>query len=172
MIKLINYIRSEARAGNALDVSKVSAFQDEQYLKPVLEDDALLYSLHDIIGEKFDYEEDGTLDALSASHDERKAPDDDRVLELERKLWRAQQEIEARRRELEAMKLHFGTFDIHESEHREFPNGTEYCKATVGADRGTVVLGNTDSSYFASYSSHGHYRVSHMKTYSDQDRDT
>ena len=172
MIKLVNYIRSEAMAGNAPDVSKIAAFQDEHYLKPVLADDALLYSLHDVIGENFDYEEDGTSDALSASQHERKAPADDRVLELEGKLRRAQQEIEARRRELEAMKLRFGAFDSHEPEQREIPNGNGFCGVGIGADRNTVVLGNTDSSYFASYSSHGHYLTSHMKTSSDQDRNT
>ena len=170
MIKLINYIRSEAAAGKAPDVSKVSNFQDEQYLKPVLEDDALLYSLHDIIGEKFGYEEDEATEKLSDSHHERNAADGDRVLELEGKLRRAQQEIEARRKELEAMKLRFGAFDGQGSEQRELPYGNEHCK--VDADRNMVVWGNTDSSYFASYSSHGHYCISHMRTLSDQNRDT
>jgi protein arginine N-methyltransferase 3 len=44
-IKLINYIRSEVKAGNLEpDVSSASKFDDNKYLKLVLEDDALLYS--------------------------------------------------------------------------------------------------------------------------------
>lgn len=48
-IKLVNYIRSQVKAGNQNpDVSSKDKFADELYLKPVLEDDALLYSLDDI----------------------------------------------------------------------------------------------------------------------------
>ena len=47
-IKLINYIRSEAKTGNTrLEISDKSAFEDDKYLRPVLEDDAVLYSLED-----------------------------------------------------------------------------------------------------------------------------
>jgi len=49
LIKLVNYIRSQVKAGNtAPDVSSTDKFDDEAYMKPVLEDDALLYSLGDI----------------------------------------------------------------------------------------------------------------------------
>ncbi|KAE8145925.1 S-adenosyl-L-methionine-dependent methyltransferase [Aspergillus avenaceus] len=48
-IKLVNYIRTQVKNGNTSpDVSSKSNFEDEIYLKPVLEDDALLYSLDDI----------------------------------------------------------------------------------------------------------------------------
>ncbi|EFQ97858.1 HNRNP arginine N-methyltransferase [Nannizzia gypsea CBS 118893] len=48
-IRLVNYIRSEVKNGNTKpDVSSAALFEDEKYLKPVLEDDALLYSLDDI----------------------------------------------------------------------------------------------------------------------------
>ncbi|KAE8348631.1 S-adenosyl-L-methionine-dependent methyltransferase [Aspergillus coremiiformis] len=48
-IKLVNYIRTQVKAGNlSPNVSSKSNFEDEIYLKPVLEDDALLYSLDDI----------------------------------------------------------------------------------------------------------------------------
>ncbi|KAL4980698.1 S-adenosyl-L-methionine-dependent methyltransferase [Aspergillus desertorum] len=48
-IKLVNYIRSSVKNGCMTpDVSSKDKFQDEIYLKPVLEDDALLYSLDDI----------------------------------------------------------------------------------------------------------------------------
>lgn len=48
-MKLVNYIRSEVKKGNrSPDVSSKSLFEDDIYLKPVLEDDALLYSLEDL----------------------------------------------------------------------------------------------------------------------------
>jgi type I protein arginine methyltransferase len=48
-IKLVNYIRSEVKRGNTkFDISSKSIFDDEKFLKPVLEDDALLYSLDDL----------------------------------------------------------------------------------------------------------------------------
>jgi protein arginine N-methyltransferase 3 len=48
-IKLVNYVRSEIQAGHQLptDISK-DLFDDEKFLKPVLEDDALLFSLDDL----------------------------------------------------------------------------------------------------------------------------
>lgn len=49
MIKLVNYVRSEVGAGNTHPtVSSKSVFDDDKYLKPALEDDALLYSLDDV----------------------------------------------------------------------------------------------------------------------------
>ncbi|OAP59212.1 hypothetical protein AYL99_06510 [Fonsecaea erecta] len=52
LVRLVNYIRSEVKAGNSLpDVSSKALFDDEKYLKPVLEDDALLYSLDDVFEE-------------------------------------------------------------------------------------------------------------------------
>lgn len=61
-IKLVNYIRSEVSAGNRQpDVSSASLFQDEKYLKPFMEDDALLYNIDEISGEQ----EDGEPDAAA-----------------------------------------------------------------------------------------------------------
>ncbi|EXJ87857.1 protein arginine N-methyltransferase 3 [Capronia coronata CBS 617.96] len=49
LIKLVNYIRSEVQAGKTHpDVSSKAIFEDDKYLKPVLENDSLLYSLDDI----------------------------------------------------------------------------------------------------------------------------
>lgn len=48
-MKLINYIRSEVKAGNTrANWSNSDAFEDDKYLKPALEDDAVLYSLDDV----------------------------------------------------------------------------------------------------------------------------
>jgi type I protein arginine methyltransferase len=50
VIKFINYIRSEVSKGNLKpDVSSSTLFQAHKYLEPVLEDDALLYSIGDFL---------------------------------------------------------------------------------------------------------------------------
>ncbi len=48
-IKLVNFIRSQVHNGNKVsqDIS-LKDIEDEKYLKPVLEDDALLFSLDDL----------------------------------------------------------------------------------------------------------------------------
>ena len=51
-MKLVNYIRGEVRKGNkSPNVSSKSAFESDQFLQPVLKDDAVLYSLEDAIGD-------------------------------------------------------------------------------------------------------------------------
>lgn len=53
LIKLINYVRSEVKNGNAApDTTSKSLFDDDKYLKPVLEDDALLFSLDDVFDDE------------------------------------------------------------------------------------------------------------------------
>lgn len=48
-IKLVNYIRSEVKSGNRKpDLSTKQLFENERFLRPTLEDDALLYSLEDL----------------------------------------------------------------------------------------------------------------------------
>jgi protein arginine N-methyltransferase 3 len=60
-IKLVNYVRSEVKNGNnSPDVSSKSKFEDDAYLKPVLEDDALLYSLDDLAEEQGETSAPGT----------------------------------------------------------------------------------------------------------------
>jgi type I protein arginine methyltransferase len=52
LIRLVNYIRLEIKSGNLKpDVSSKALFEDDKYLKPVLEDDAVLFSLDDALGE-------------------------------------------------------------------------------------------------------------------------
>ena len=51
-IKAVNYIRTQVKSGTtAIAIQSSSVFEDDCYLQPVLEDDALLYSLGDIIEE-------------------------------------------------------------------------------------------------------------------------
>jgi type I protein arginine methyltransferase len=49
-VKLVNYIRSEVKAGNHKpNVSSKDKFSDDKYLQPVLEDDALLFTIDEIL---------------------------------------------------------------------------------------------------------------------------
>lgn len=82
-IRLVNYIRSQVKAGNLKpDVSSAALFEDELYMMPVLEDDALLYSLDDISGEK---QSDSSVAAEGKGQET-----DKRVLELQEELERLQ----------------------------------------------------------------------------------
>ena len=59
-IKFVNYIRSEVKKGNPQpDISSRELFEDEKYLQPVLEDDALLFSLDDLLSAT-DHADDST----------------------------------------------------------------------------------------------------------------
>ena len=49
LVRLVNYVRLEVQSGKKpTTISSKSLFEDEKYLKPALEDDAVLYSLDDI----------------------------------------------------------------------------------------------------------------------------
>ncbi|KAK0103554.1 hypothetical protein ONS95_005571 [Cadophora gregata] len=88
-IRLVNYIRSQVHGGHKVSqaVSKAE-FEDDKFLKPVLEDDALLFSLDEL--------PEVTEDVQSANADNGKAVSADsgplaaRVIELEEDLRRMQ----------------------------------------------------------------------------------
>jgi type I protein arginine methyltransferase len=49
LIKLVNYVRSEVKTGNKNpDIASVAFLEGDTYLRPVLEGDALLFSLDDL----------------------------------------------------------------------------------------------------------------------------
>lgn len=75
-IKLVNYVRSEVKAGNMTPAVSKAKIEDDAYLKPVLEDDALLYSLEDVLEEETPGDETGR-----------------RVLELQEDLERLQNQF-------------------------------------------------------------------------------
>lgn len=65
LVKLVNYVRSEVGAGRRQpDVSSKAAFDDEKYMKPVLEDDALLFSLDDVFDEDTGAGPEGEVEQL------------------------------------------------------------------------------------------------------------
>ena len=162
MVKMINYVRSEVKTGNIPDLSINVAFQDEKYLKPVLEDDAVLYNLHDIIDEGFDEDKGTPSNGCNDTDDQGSGQYECRIKELEDKLLHTQQELDARRRELEAIRAQFGTSQYEEStDHVNPSNPTAYDEqlpelmAGTGTIRNGVKIAKNDTSYFDSYSNYG-----------------
>lgn len=132
-IKLVNYVRSEVKAGNkAPDVSSKSKFEDDAYLKPALEDDALLYSLDDIA------EEQGQ-DAAPGSDAER------RIFELQEDLERLQTQFSEYR-----LAVQKSMEDQLTKEDEKLEPGASVKKGPA-KDR----IQEADADYFTSYSYNG-----------------
>ncbi|KAL4908020.1 hypothetical protein BDW74DRAFT_148443 [Aspergillus multicolor] len=128
-IKLVNYIRTSVKDGNmSPDVSTKDKFQDEVYLKPVLEDDALLYSLDDI--------EDDESGNAGESQAERQ------VVELQG--------------ELERLQLQFSEYRLAVQKSLEEQLAKEDEKpSSQAAGRAATKAEEVDSDYFTSYSYNG-----------------
>ena len=179
MVKMINFIRAEGRAVGRWppDLSSRDAFQSEHWLMPQLEDDALLYSLHDIIGEDLEDEMSGvtfSVGQIEVAQPQRRGynlssdprPDNPRyrIAEMERRVRSAERDLEQHRQLLASdMRLHSqlnggliweeATLDVRNS-----------AQQNLAFNRDMVPNGNTfrlnedgDLSYFASYSGHGRF---------------
>lgn len=84
-MQLVNYIRAAVKAGDSKpDVSSEANFKQEKYLKPVLENDALLYCLDDVLGED-----------LPLSTSQETGSPNDRAADLEVQLQRLQADFES-----------------------------------------------------------------------------
>lgn len=131
-IKLVNYIRLSVKDGNtAPDVSSKEKFQDEAYLKPVLEDDALLYSLDDI--------EDEESEEAGGTQAERQ------VVELQE--------------ELERLQIQFSEYRlaVQKSLDDQLTREDDKLPSTSGpaATRASNKAEEIDSDYFSSYAYNG-----------------
>lgn len=129
-IKLINYIRTQVKAGNTNpDVSSKKKFDDDAYMKPALEDDALLYSLDDI--------EDDEAEAAGGSDAER------RVIELQE--------------DLERLQSQFSEYRLAVQQSMEEQLSQEDSKLTSSGPSAKAVdkIEEADSDYFSSYSYNG-----------------
>lgn len=105
-IKLVNYIRQEARHGRGLsiDVSAKTAFQDDHFLLPVLADDPLLYSLEDVIDSDLNFDQQST--APDISHQETNLSHTDASMSnLHLRVLRAQEELRAAESALSEMEI-------------------------------------------------------------------
>ena len=94
LVKLVNYVRSEVRNEGQLfqlAIDDASEFQDDRYLIPVLEDDALLYSLEDVLSpDNLSGQASEQLNSIGTTEKEPV----NRVLELEEQLRQLQQQFE------------------------------------------------------------------------------
>ncbi|KAL4879697.1 S-adenosyl-L-methionine-dependent methyltransferase [Aspergillus karnatakaensis] len=130
-IKLVNYVRSQVKEGNLTpDVSSKDKFQDEVYLKPVLEDDALLYSLDDI--------EDEESGEAGGSQAERQ------VIELQEQLERLQIQFSEYRSAVQK--------SLEEQLTKE---DDKLGSSGQSATRATSKTEEIDSDYFSSYAYNG-----------------
>lgn len=132
-IKLVNYIRSSVKNGNMTpDLSSKDKFQSEIYLKPVLEDDALLYSLDDI-------EDEESGEAVGETQAERQ------VVELQE--------------ELERLRIQFSEYRlaVQKSLEEQLTKEDEKLPLTPGqpAGRTSTKAEEVDSDYFTSYAYNG-----------------
>lgn len=128
-IKLVNYVRSEVKAGNKTpDVSSKAKFADDAFMKPVLEDDALLYSLDDIA-------EDQDAETTPGNEAER------RVIELQEDLERLQTQFSEYR-----LAVQKSLADQLNKEDEKLEPGASVKRSP--ADK----IGEADEDYFTSYS--------------------
>ncbi|KAJ5721798.1 uncharacterized protein N7483_009732 [Penicillium malachiteum] len=131
-IKLVNYVRSEVKAGNRTpDVSSKSKFEDDLYLKPVLEDDALLYSLDDIAEEEGEETVPGT--------------------EAERRVQELQEDLERLQNQFSEYRL-----AVQKSMEDQLNKEDESLGASAPAGKASGSKAQeVDEDYFASYAYNG-----------------
>ena len=130
-------MRAEASAGNALPkVWTTALFEDEQYLKPTMEDDAVLYSLDDI--------DEAAFDTSSAPND-----GEQEVQELRERLAQLQIQFAAYREEVQvSFQKHVNKMkDTPASQPNDAPdpNGATTKETTTSAQE------DQDTGYFHSY---------------------
>ncbi|KAI9714933.1 MAG: hypothetical protein M1812_006246 [Candelaria pacifica] len=90
-VKLVNYIRAEVKAGNAIPtVLSKQSFEDDKYLQPVLEDDALLFNLDEILGGHANQVDEGTGQRENHTNISTDDGTIERVNELKEELQRLQ----------------------------------------------------------------------------------
>ncbi|KAH0832527.1 hypothetical protein AYO21_10659 [Fonsecaea monophora] len=131
LVRLVNYIRTEVKAGHTRpDVSSKALFDDEKYLKPVLEDDALLYSLDDV------FEEDVSGAPLSE------------VEQLREQLETLQSQFSAYREQVQNAMLD----RIEQSAPPQESSASLVDAAAQAKDRGSNNAEQFDKAYFQSYS--------------------
>ena len=177
MIKMVNFVRAEGRVVGRWppDLSSKDVFQSEHWLMPQIEDDALLYSLHDIIGEDLEDETSGVTFGVGQIEVDRspqraytlsKDPTTDasmhRISEIEQRVATAPKDLNGHKQALAGdMQLHGQlddnlTWEETTLEARISPNKIQDSDTEMGISGNTsTVNGDTDSSYFASYSGHG-----------------
>lgn len=141
-VKLVNYIRSEVKSGTTkLQIASPGIFAEDRYLQPVLEDDAVLYSIDDLTTQA-----ESDLIDIEASRQVQSPGDDGnarlaRIAELEEKL-----------RDLTA---EYGSYRVQVQETLERRWGDEGPSNSQNPVTASVAEKDVDHSYFDSYSYNG-----------------
>ena len=147
MIKLINYVRAQVNQGlHRPDLSRENFLQGDEYLKPVMEDDALLYSIDDI----FD---------LSGQEKEVKTLAD-RLAEASMTLEEAQEVIRENQRMRDQLVYYRSALQRTFLEKMELQERSSNPRSDRSMDNDANVAPaaetvNDDSHYFSSYAYHG-----------------
>jgi type I protein arginine methyltransferase len=140
LIKLVNYIRSNVKAGNLNpDVSSKALFEADKYLQPVLEDDALLYTIEDALEPE-----------VQSNHASPTATLEAEVASLRAQLTELQSQFSAYRTDVQRtmmanLKLTDGDIDEQPSTSQVPPS------ASNPHDTSLRRLAGTDDGYFSSY---------------------
>ena len=142
LIKLINYVRSEVKAGNKNpDITSAAFLEGDTYLRPVLEGDALLFSLDDLP------DDHGSGDKASQSDGSLA-----RIAQLEE--------------ELQRLRLEYADYKLGVMfSSLEGPMGESTASAPVVPSNGKATAAeeferDDDSHYFRSYSHNGVFTAS------------
>ena len=143
-MKLVNYVRREVRNQNkSPDVSSKSAFEDDRYLQPVLEDDALLYTLEDAIGY---IEASKNHFAEGVMMTDHICPAKQRVVELEGQLEVAQAKLAECKEMLSR---------VYENPFSSDADSFTSSSAHLMSRKGAKSFKDDDTHYFKSYSYNG-----------------
>ena len=156
-IKLVNFIRTQAKTGTTKpELSSVDWLQGGKYLQPVLEDDALLFCLDDLLEDGEGSGDNTQTIPIDPSQD--KAPENSaaKVQELEHHLARVQSEFAEYRKEVEA------TLEKRWEENEPITTKSADSKLEAAADK--------DKDYFDSYSYNGKLQKYLCSGYADISR--
>lgn len=139
-VKLVNYIRSQVHSGHIItsDISK-DDFKNDKFLKPVLEDDALLISLDDLP----EREPDASENVEVSSKNKAAALDPNRLVTRVSQL----------EEELRRIQSHFD--DYRETVKQTLDDRWNDKPANGTLDSGKTEKRDDDSHYFVSYSYNG-----------------
>jgi protein arginine N-methyltransferase 3 len=141
-IKLVNFIRSQVHSGNPvspLTIEKES-FEDEKYLKPVLEDDALLFNLDELP----EVQESSVGKGREVAADS--GPLVARISELEEEIRRIQSQFHDYRTTVKET--------LDERWNNKSTNGSSGSRNAAKEEKR-----DDDSHYFSSYSYNGQYSL-------------
>lgn len=141
-IKLVNYIRSQVHSGQPVTSAVTEAdIADESFLKPVLEDDAVLFNLDELPNVKDEEYEDINTEDTHLGNSKSPAELASRVVELEEALRKMQTQFDDYRSAVAR------TLDDRWNERT--PSGSTDVQS--GGKR------DDDSHYFSSYSYNGQF---------------